>query len=347
MTASDESAGAESDRRPVLVTGANGHLGYNLVRTLLARGYRVRAGVRDPHDETKVAPLVAAGAEPVAAEMFDRSALEHAVAGTQGVFHAAAVVQMWARDPEAEIIRPTVEGARNVLGAAHAAGVRRVVMTSSIAAVGIDSSPERPLTEDQWNENPATPYTKAKTAAERLAWEYAATTGLDLVTVIPSTIVGPGFHRHTPITRLFEMVLRGLLPFGLPTETSYVDARDVAAAQVSAFENPAARGRYIVSGVFLPLPALVGLIVDYVPGLKKPRFVLPARLLPPLIAVDWLVNKLLGIPRQLTPEMFEEFANKRTICSSARAERELGWSARPIEESVAATVDRIREHFLR
>jgi dihydroflavonol-4-reductase len=335
------------DPRPVLVTGANGHLGYNLVSALIARGYRVRAGVRDRDDQTKTAPLRGLGAEPVNAELSDRASLAAAAQGTQGVFHAAAVVQMWARDPAAEIIRPTVDGTRNVLECAHDAGVRRVVMTSSIAAVGIDSSVDRPLTETQWNGAPATPYSKAKVAAERLAWDYARTSGLDLVTVIPSTIVGPGFHRHTPVTRLFDLVLRGWLPFALPAEASYVDARDVAAAEIAAFEKPTAAGRYIVSGSFLALRDLVGLIADCVPGVRKPYFVWPARWLPPLILVDRLVSAIARTPRQLTPEMFEEFADKRTICSAARAHAELGWSARPIEDSVAATVAWLRRTSVR
>jgi dihydroflavonol-4-reductase len=334
------------DSRPVLVTGANGHLGYNLARALTERGYRVRGGVRDPADEVKTAPLRALGIEPVAAELLDRGALEKAVDGVQGVFHTAAVVQMWARDPEEEIVRPTVEGLRNVLDVAARRDVRRVVVTSSIAAVGIDSTPENPLTEAQWNEAPATPYTRAKTLAEKLAWSHAAQSGLDVVAVVPATIIGPGFHRHTPVTRLFELVLRGWLPFGLPTATSYVDARDVAQAKIAAFEFPHARGRYIVSGAYLPLAELVALVADYVPGTRKPWFVLPPRLLPPLIGADWLVSKLFGVPRQLTSEMFDEFANKRTICSSARAERDLGWRPRTIEESVAATVDWIRSRFL-
>lgn len=338
---------APIDPRPVLVTGANGHLGYNLVMSLLARGYRVRAGVRNRNDEVKTAPLRAAGAEPVNAELFDRAALTEAARGTQGVFHTAAVVQMWAHDPQSEIIRPTVEGTRNVLESARVAGVRRVVMTSSIAAVGIDSSRDDPLTEERWNEAPATPYTKAKTMAEKLAWEIAGETGLDLVTVIPATIVGPGFHRHTPVTRLFDLVLRGWLPFALPTETSYVDARDVASAQIAAFGSPNARGRYIVSGDFLSLRDLVGLVADYVPGVRRPYFVLPARLLPPMILVDRIVSAIARTPRQLTPEMFEEFADKRTICSSARAKAEFGWTARPIRDSVAATVDWIRSVSVR
>jgi dihydroflavonol-4-reductase len=333
-----------ADPRPVLVTGANGHLGFNLVSALVARGYTVRAGVRDRHDENKTAPLRALGAETVDAELQDHGALVRAAEGTQGIFHVAAVVQFWAQDPEADIIRPTMEGARNVIDAARRAGVRRVVMTSSIAAVGVDASPENPLTEEQWNMSPATPYTKAKTRAERLAWDLASEAGLDLVTVIPATIVGPGFHRHTPVTRLFDLVLRGWLPFALPAQTSYVDARDIADAQISAFELPAARGRYLVSGEFLSLYDLVSLIADYVPGVRKPYFVLPVRLLPPLIPVDWLVSKIVGTPRQLTPEMFEEFANRRMICSSAKARLELGWTPRPIRDSVAATVDWLRSH---
>jgi len=333
--------------RTVLVTGSNGHLGYNLVCALRDRGYRVRAGVRDPRDRKKTEPLVAVGAEPVAADLSDREALEAATKGVDGVFHVAAVVQMWARDPEAEIIRPTVEGMRNLLEAAARARVRRVVVTSSIAAVGIHGSEQRPLTEADWNESPATPYAIAKTKAERLAWSIAEREGLDVVAVIPTTIIGPGFHRHTPITTFFDLVLNGWLPFALPAETSYVDARDLAAAQIAAFENEAARGRYIASGPCYSLRELVGLIAEAAPGVKAPRFVLPIRLLPPLIAADWLANKLLRTPRQLTSEVFEEFAGKRTVCSAARAERELGWRARPTADSVVDTVDWLRTRFPR
>jgi dihydroflavonol-4-reductase len=338
---------SSSDRRTVLVTGSNGHLGYNLVCALRDRGYRVRAGVRDPRDTKKTAPLVAAGAEPVAADLLDRDALMAAAQGVDGVFHVAAVVQMWARDPEAEIIRPTVDGMRNVLEAAANARVRRIVVTSSIAAVGVDGSEQRPLTEAHWNESPATPYAVAKTRAERLAWSISEREGLDVVAVIPSTILGPGFHRHTPVTTFFEVVLSGWLPFALPAETSYVDARDLAEAQIAAYETEAAHGRYIASGPCYSLRDLVGLIAEAVPGVRVPRMVLPVRLLPPLIAADWLANKLLKTPRQLTPELFEEFAGKRTVCSAARAERELGWSARPTAESVADTVHWLRTRFPR
>jgi len=333
--------------RTVLVTGSNGHLGYNLVCALRARGYRVRAGVRDPRDTKKTAPLRAAGAEPVAADLLNRDSLMSAVAGVEGVFHVAAVVQMWARDPEAEIVRPTVEGMRNVLEAAASAKVRRVVATSSMAAVGVHGSEQAPLTESDWNESPATPYAIAKTKAERLAWRIAERERMDLVTVLPSTIIGPGFHRHTPITTFFDLVLNGWLPFALPAEASYVDVRDLAVAQITAYETESACGRYIASGPCYSLRDLVGLIALADPGVKVPRVVLPIRLLPPLIAADWLANKLLKTPRQLTPEVFEEFAGKRMVCSAARAERELGWRARPTAESVADTVAWLRTDFPR
>lgn len=334
-------------KRTVLVTGSNGHLGYNLVCALRERGYHVRAGVRDPRDTKKTAHLLAAGAEPVAADLFDREALLAATKGVEGVFHVAAVVQLWARDPEAEIVRPTVEGMRNVLDAAVSARVRRVIVTSSIAAVGVDGSEARPLTEADWNESPATPYAIAKTKAERLAWSIAEREGLDVVAVIPSTIIGPGFHRHTPVTTFFDLVVNGWLPFALPAETSYVDARDLAEAQIAAYETESAHGRYIASGPCYALRDLVGLIAQIAPGVKVPRIVLPIRLLPPLIAADWLANKILKTPRQLTSEVFDEFAGKRTVCSAARAERELGWSARPTAESVADTVEWLRTRFPR
>jgi len=138
----------------------------------------------------------------------------------------------------------------------------------------------------------------------------------------------------------------GTASTALPADTSYVDARDVAEAQILAFATPHAAGRYIASAAFLPMRELLRLIAMHAPEVRVPRVLLPVSLLPPLIAIDWMVNKVSSVPRQLTREMFEEFAGKHTICSSSRLETDLGWRARPIEETVAATVDWVRARFL-
>src|SRR3974390_323338 len=126
----------------VLVTGANGHVGYILTKMLVERGYRVGAGVRDPHDAAKTAHLAPLGVEPVRVELLDRPSIRAAVAGVEGIFHVASVLKMWAPDPQREISEPTVQGAVGVLEEARAAGVQKVVLTSSVGAVGLDATPD-------------------------------------------------------------------------------------------------------------------------------------------------------------------------------------------------------------
>jgi len=332
--------------KSVLVTGATGHLGYNLVRHLRDHGYAVRAGVRNSADRVRNAPLIDLGVELVDADLDRPDTLAAAAEGVEGVFQVAAVVQFWAKDPEREIIEPSVNGGLNVLEAARAAGVKRVVFTSSLAAIGIHSTEENPLTEDDWNQNPLTAYAVAKTRAERRAWEFAEQHGLDMVVINPTTIIGPGVYRHTPITLMMDMVLRGWVPFVLPSDTSYVDARDIASGMRLAFENPDASGRYLLSADFVPMVELMRLMEEGVPGVRTPRRVFPLKLLPLLVAGDYLAAKLLKWDRQITREMLPEFAGKTMYCSSAKAIGELGWSPRAISDSVADTVRWIQRQFL-
>jgi dihydroflavonol-4-reductase len=330
----------------VLVTGASGHLGYNLTQLLIASGYRVRAGVRSREDRARNAPLERLGAELVETDMLRPDTLASACAGMHGVFHCAAVVRFWAKDPQREIIDPTVQGATAIVDAAASTGVRRLVFTSSMAAVGIAGPRSRPLTEADWNAKPLTAYARAKTEAERAASQLAQSRGLDMVVVNPATIIGPGVFRHTPITLLFELLLRRRVPFLLPADASYVDARDLAQTMRCAYQKPEARGRYIVSAGFVAMHDLARMVALAEPRLRVPRRRFPARLLPLLVAGDWISAALLRTERQLTSDMIAEFADAEMHCSAVRAIQDLGFRPRPLTESVADTVHWVRRQFL-
>ncbi len=331
--------------KQVLVTGATGHVGYNIVQLLLEKGYRVRAGVRDVNRAERLRVL---GAEPVAADLLDPTALSKAVDGVDGVFQVAAVYKVTAKDPQKEIIEPSIEGGLNVLRAAKAAGVRRVVFTSSVAAIGMGQRGEdRILTEEDWNHDAKNPYNYAKTAAEEAAWEYAKANDLELVSINPSAIIGPGFFRHTPSTILFEMLLRGRLPVIMPFTLTFVDARDVAAAHVLAYENQAASGRYICADYNTSLKDLMPLFREVDPTLKTPGRMLPNFLLPTAPLFDWLGHKFTGAPRAVTGETVREMANNPVRYSSDRLRLQLGWQPRPIKDSLRDTLDWVRKEFLK
>lgn len=329
----------------VLVTGANGHLGYNLTQQLVERGYRVRAGVRDVTSELKTRELKALGVEITHVDITRPETLSAAMKGVQGLFHVAAVYETISRHPERDVKQPTFTGTVNTLRAAVAAGVRKAVLTSSATTVGNDASRETPLDESRWNDGAVEPYVQAKTSAERWAWEYASRNQLPLVAILPSAMIGPGFRRHTPTTRVFEELLRNRVPVVLPLGFSFVDVRDIATAHVRAYENPTATGRYIASARFCTLAELFTLVCHADPTVVLPTRRLPERLLPVVPLLDWLGARFAGTPRAISRAFVKEYGHREAHFTSARAERELGWTARDFSVSVRDTLSWIRTEW--
>ena len=191
----------------VLVTGANGHVGYTLTKLLVERGYNVRASVRDKEDKELIKNISEFDVEFVSLNLMHPETIEPAMENIEGVFQVAAVYKSWARNPEDEIINPSIIGGINVLEAAHKAGVKKIIFTSSTAAVGRSGPNGKALTEKDWNSKSKHPYSYAKTEAEKRAWDLAKEMNLDMVVMNPTAVIGPYFHRHTPSTMLFEKLL--------------------------------------------------------------------------------------------------------------------------------------------
>src|SRR5438876_4795231 len=150
--------------KPTLVTGANGHLGNNLCRLLVARGEPVRAMIRPSADP---APLAGLDLEIVRGDIMDPASTARALEGCARLYHTAAGFLMWSRDPERDIIRPSVEGTRNVLEAAARAGVEKVLYTSTSGTMGLPTRPDQPFDETHVNSEPHTHYLRGKIAAEK------------------------------------------------------------------------------------------------------------------------------------------------------------------------------------
>ena len=148
--------------KKVLVTGANGHLGYNLVKKLVEKGYEVRAGVRNPKNADKTKHLRKLGVEIVAADLQDPNTLKNALLNVDGLFQVAAIYKLVMKNPQKNMITPNVEGTKNILRIALDAGVKKVVYTSSVAAIGIGETAEL-LTESNWNNTSKNAYMVSKT----------------------------------------------------------------------------------------------------------------------------------------------------------------------------------------
>ncbi|XP_073116130.1 cinnamoyl-CoA reductase 1 isoform X1 [Elaeis guineensis] len=261
-------AAAVTEDRRVCVTGGNGFIGSWLVRVLLEKGYAVTATIQSGTDAAHLRSLPSGGDTSRLllreADLLDASALAAAVAGCRaGVFHVASPCTLEdPADPHREIVLPAVQGTLNVLEAARAAGARRVVVTSSISAMVPNprwarDHPGRPVDEECWTD---LDYCKAhkkwypvsKTMAEKAAWEYAEKHNLDVVTINPSTCLGPLLQ---PGLNASSAVLQQLLQGSKDTQEYHwlgcVHVWDVAAAQILLLETPNASGRYLcTNGIY-------------------------------------------------------------------------------------------------
>jgi dihydroflavonol-4-reductase len=314
----------------VLVTGAAGHLGFNLVRELLDAGHEVRAGVRDPSDGAVTGRLRALGPLDVVQTELQRPAcLGAAMDGVEVVFHAAAVYALCAPARAAEMLDISVAGTSAVLRAASRARVRKVVLTSSVLAVPLTPPGAAPSTEDDWNTDLRVPYVRAKTEGERAAWTLAAELGLPLAAVLPGSFAGPGFVRGTPTTDLIDTMRRGGFRAGVPAfNLPYVDVRDVAVAHRLAGERDV-EGRFIVVNDELPdFRAVVEALHRLDPQTKPPLAVLPDWALPAVPLFDRLNAMSLGTPRTATRELVGMMRGRRYNASNHRARDLLGWRPR-------------------
>ncbi len=328
----------------VLVTGGSGFLGAHCILALLAEGHAVRTTVRSAAREGEVRAVLARGGAPDAgprvefavADLTADAGWSEAAAGCDHVLHVASPFPAAPPKDEAELIGPARDGALRVLRAAHEAGVKRVVLTSSFAAVGY-GAPGRaePFTEADWTDAATpglTPYVKSKTVAERAAWDYVAGegAGLELAVVNPVGIFGPllGPDYSTSIL-LIKRLLDGSVPGCPRLYFGAVDVRDTADLHLRAMTHPAAAGqRFLaVAGDFMTMAQMSRTLRAALgPAARKA----PTRELP-----DWFVRAMALVDpavRQITPEL-----GKAKTASNDKAVRLLGWSPRSREEAVIAT----------
>jgi dihydroflavonol-4-reductase len=331
----------------VLVTGANGHLGFNVCKAFVEAGHQVRASIRSADDRAKAEPLRTIGVTDIVG--LNIRAIEPFVDACRGIdvlLHVAATYAMRPDGPAAvaALIGDSVEGADNAVRAAAAAGVPKVVLTSSVATLPRVPPDAPATTEADWASDLAVPYFRAKVEGERAAWKAAEATGVSLVTILPGTIGGPGFLRKTPSIDLIHGIMRGQLRFGAPNaNVPNVDVRDVAAAHLLAATRDVT-GRFIVVNDHAPSLREVSMLMnDIDPTVRAAPFLLPDVFLEAGPALDWARSKLLGGPRLVSREIVATMRGKITKVSTARAKAELGWHQQiPIDRSLAETMAAIR-----
>lgn len=331
----------------VLVTGATGFIAGYVIAELLEHGYAVRATVRDLGNAGKRAHLVelaerlGAELEFVEAELDRDAGWDAAVDGCTEVLHVASPFPSTPPADEQELIRPAVDGTLRVLRAcAENDLVRRVVLTSSLAAVAYGHRDDAVRTEADWSVVERIPaYQKSKTLAEQAAWDFVGSLperGLELAVINPGMVLGPLqtaalSTSHEPVRRL----LAGDTPGSPRVGWAPVDVRDLAVAHRLALETPAAAGnRYICAGEHLWMGEMAQLLA---PEYGPRGFRVPTRILP-----DLLVRTVALFDKGLRLTLSTLGRAERV--SAAKARQELGWTMRPIRETVLDTADSLIRH---
>jgi dihydroflavonol-4-reductase len=323
----------------VMVTGATGFVGSAIVRSLLAGGYSVRAFCRASSRRDNLAGL---DTEISDGDICDRGAVARAVVGARYVVHAAADYRLWSPDRNA-LMRTNVTGTRTVMEAALHEGVERIVYTSSVATLtlrrGREAADETvPLAE----EAAVGTYKRSKVAAERLVEAMIVRDGLPAIIVNPSTPIGPRDIRPTPTGRVIVEAASGRMYGFVETGLNLVHVDDVAAGHVAALSRGAIGERYILGGDNVRLADLLRDIAELV-GRPAPRLRLSRTLLYPLA----LVTELTALATRREPLLTLaglRMAKHHMFFSSAKAERELGYHARPYIEGVRDALDWFRQY---
>ncbi|MET7692359.1 aldehyde reductase [Streptomyces sp. NPDC005483] len=333
----------------VLVTGGTGFIGSWCVLHLLEAGHTVRTTARDLRREATLRSWLHT------ATSFDderltvvRADLEHsdgwkdAVADCEFVLHVASPTLRNTPATGDELVVPAREGVLRVLRAARDAGVRRVVLTSAFGAVGIGHPPRStPFTEEDWTDvdSDIPPYQRSKTLAERAAWQFVEEEGggLELVAVHPVGVLGPLLGPDDPPSlRLVRRMLEGRVPACPPFGMGFVDVRDVADLHLRAMTDPAAVGeRFLaIAGHSLRVVEIARILRERLGGraAKAPTRELPV----------WLARALGTVNPEL--RLLRHQLGRDLDATSAKAERLLGWRARPIEDTVADTAESLLAH---
>jgi len=332
--------------KPVMVTGANGYVASWLVKKLLDEGITVHAAVRDPQNVEKIGHLKIVAAKSNGEIKFFKGDLltpgsyKEAMEGCELVYHTASPFTLEVKNPQKELIEPAVNGTENVLNSAtEVASVKRVVLTSSCAAIYTDAidtinAPGGKLTEDIWNTTASLdyqPYSYSKTLAEKKAWEIAESqTKWDLVAMNPPGIFGPPLNPHNTTSEsmnILKMLGGGDMKMGAPKMgIGLVDVRDVADAHYKAAYTPKAKGRYITSAHetnFLEMGTV--LLPKYGDKYPLPKKALPKWL---LMIVGPMTNKL------FTRKFIRNNVNVPWKADNSKIKKELGMTFRPLKETM-------------
>jgi len=323
----------------VMVTGATGFIGANLVRELLKQGYQVKALVREGSSPGNIEGL---NIDTVLGDLRDRSSLDTALEDCEALFHVAASYTFWAPKPD-DIYEINVKGTENMLAAAFAKNMKKVVYTSTESTVGIAKGSSFGTEEMEIDpRNLAGHYKKSKHQAEKLALK-TCHDGLPLVIVNPTMPVGPFDIKPTPSGKLIVDFLNRKMPAYVNTGLNIIDVEDVAKGHILALEKGRIGERYILGNENLTLKDILALL-EQISGIKAPRIRVPIFFALVTAYIDELFSGRILKRHPRVPVAGVKAARKFRHFNCSKAVNELGLPQTPVKEALEKTVRWFRQN---
>lgn len=329
-------------KKLVLVSGANGHLGNNLVKLLLSRGFQVRASVRNLDNSAALQDLPC---ELVAADITDKASFIRALQGVDTFYAVGAAFKLWARDPQKEIYDVNMQGTRNTIEAAAAAGVKKIIYVSSIAALDYTHTPTRE--SNGYNPDRRDAYYNSKNDGEKLAFQLARELGIELVSVMPGAMIGS--EAALPLNVSYD-VLRLILTKQIPVDTgialNWVDVKDVAEGCYLAALHGKAGERYILANEkCMSISDTTRLAQKLYPQLQlKIPAAVPKILLYTIAGLMQFAARLQGKAPVITTKDIAMFSGLQQDFDISKARTELGFNPKSSEEAVREALAYLMEH---
>lgn len=335
-----------TDQGLILVTGATGFVGKWTILELLKAGHQVRGTVRSLARAKEVTDTLAAelgqGAlerfELVEADLLDDNGWSEAMQGVAIVMHIATAIRADEPRDQSLVIRPALEGTQRVLRFAHAAGIKRIIMTSSIATVGYghgQTSGRRVYDETYFTNLQGMRWTWAycvgKTKAEQFAWAFAKDNGIGLTTIHPGAIIGPALDQDASISLMMVSgLLNGTTPAMPSNGFSIIDVRDVAALHLAALSSPETIGqRYLATAEYVPFPEVGNILRAAHPDWQVTTKTVP----------DWIIRLIaaFGGPAR---QIINDIGNEK-VFDGSKGEKLLGRKYIAAKDSILATADSV------
>lgn len=328
-----------------LVNGANGHLGNNLVRLLLEKGINVRAAARNIKNKELFEGL---NCDVVEADLMDKSSLVEALQGVDTFYAVAAVFKVWAKDQQKEIYEINLKGTQHAIEAAAEAGVRKIVFVSSIAALNFSTIPIKESNGN--NPNRSNVYFNSKNDSELLAFELAEKHGIELVCVLPSSMIGSNaIGELTPSYNLLRLILKKQIPIETDITSNWIDVKDVAEGCYLAATKGKDGQRYILANEqCMSVRDTVLIAQQLLPELKiKLPMVVPKSFLYTVAYLMELSSKITGKAPLLTVNNIDLYSGLQQNFDISKSKNELGFSPKPPVEAVREALHYLQENKAR